>query len=45
MEKYNKKVFTLRCDKDFKKMIKKQAQFDKKTLNQFVISKLIKSYS
>lgn len=41
----NRKVFTLRCDKDFKENLKYMARSENKTLNQFIISKLIKSYS
>ncbi len=41
----NRKVFTLRCDEDFKENLKYMARSENKTLNQFIISKLIKSYS
>lgn len=44
-KKDKRKVFTLRCDKDFKKNIKQQAMNEKKTVNQYVISMLIKNYS
>ena len=39
-----RKVFTFRCDKDFKEKLKNEARKENKTLNQFIISKLIKSY-
>lgn len=45
MEKDKRKVFTLRCSKDFKESLRVKAKSENKTLNQFIISKLIKSYS
>ncbi|EGY78673.1 HicB family protein [Peptoniphilus asaccharolyticus DSM 20463] len=44
-KKEKRKVFTLRCDKDFKEDLKIKAKKENKTVNQFIISELIKDYS